>query len=81
MTEPLPLIAHDTLQDQVEALYRAGYVYLPGVLSPDEIATLRERMDDLTAIPESFDKHTDPAEQGFLNKSINNVFNRHEHFL
>ena len=81
MTEPLPLIAHDTLQDQVEALYRDGYVYLPGVLSPDEIATLRERMDDLTAIPESFDKHTDPAEQGFLNKSINNVFNRHEHFL
>lgn len=79
--EPLELTPYDTLEDQVEALYRDGYVYLPGVLSPDEVHQLRERMDALTAIPESFDKHTDPAEHGFVNKHINNAFNRHEHFL
>ena len=79
--DSLPLVAFDTLDEQTEALYRDGYVYLPGVLDADEIAALRERMDDLTAIPESFDTHTDPNEQGFMNRSINNAFNRHEHFL
>jgi ectoine hydroxylase-related dioxygenase (phytanoyl-CoA dioxygenase family) len=79
--EPLPLIAFETVDEQIEALYRDGYVYLPSVLSADEVATLRGHMDQLTAIPESFDKHTDPAEHGFMNKSINNAFNRHEHFL
>ncbi len=81
MADALPLVAYDTLEDQVEALYHDGYVYLPSLLRPDEVATLRERMDDLTALPESFDKHTDPAENGYMNKSINNIFNRHEHFL
>ncbi len=81
MPDALPLVAHDSLEDQVEALYRDGYVYLPGVLNRDQLGELRGRMDALTAIPESFDTHTDPAEHGYLNKSINNVFNRHEYFL
>ena len=79
-TEPLPLIAYETLEERVEALYRDGYVYLPGILSVDTVSELRSQMDDLTAIPESFDKHTD-LEDGFLNKSINNAFNHHPHFL
>lgn len=81
MAEPLPLIAYDTLEEQTEALYRDGYVYLPSVLSADEVADLRKQMDNLTAIPESFDKHTDAPEHAFMNKSINNAFNRHPHFL
>lgn len=79
--ETLPLVAHDTLEDRVEALYRDGYVYLPGVLSPEEVAELREQMDALTPIPESFDKFTSPPEHGFVNRHINNAFNRHPHFL
>jgi ectoine hydroxylase-related dioxygenase (phytanoyl-CoA dioxygenase family) len=81
MAEPLPLNAFTTLEEQTEALYRDGYVYLPGVLDADQVELLRDRMDALDAIPECFDKHTDPAEHGFLNKSINNTFNRHQHFL
>ncbi len=38
-------------------------------------------MCDLTAILESFDKHRDTDGHGFLNKSINNTFNHHPHFL
>ena len=81
MADPIPLVAYDTLEDQTEALYRDGYVYLPSVLSPTEVADLRDRMDDLTALPESMDRHTDAAKGGFVNKSINNSFNRHPHFL
>ncbi len=81
MAESLPLAAYDTLEERVEALYRDGYVYLPGILPADAVNELRIHMDDLTAIPESFDKHTDPDEHGFLNKSINNTFNHHPHFL
>ena len=81
MAEPLPLVAHSTLDEQVEALYRDGYAYLPGVLTAAQVTALRERMDALEAVPESFDKHTDAADHGFMNKSINNAFNRHDHFL
>ncbi len=77
MTEPLPLNAFTTLEEQAEALYRDGYVYLPGMLDAHQVTDLRDRMDALDAIPECFDKHTDPAENGFLSKFINNTFNRH----
>jgi len=81
MADPLPLIAYDTLEEQVEALYRDGYVYLPGVLTRGEVDSLRDQMDALTPIPESFDQRSDPEEKGFINNHVNNAFNRHEHFL
>ena len=81
MAEPLPLVAYDTLEDQVEALYRDGYVYLPNVLNGKEIAKLREQMDILEPRFESFDKHMQPETHGYLNKVINNAFNRHPLFL
>ncbi len=81
MAEPLPLVAYDTLEDQEEALYRDGYVYLPKVLAVEEIAKLRKQMDILEPRPESFDKHMQPEAHGYLNKVINNAFNRHPLFL
>lgn len=81
MAEPLPLVAYDTLEDQVAALYRDGYVYLPNVLNAEEIAQLREQMDILEPRPESFDKNLQPEDHGYLNKVINNAFNRHPLFL
>lgn len=79
--ERLPLFAYETLDERVEALYRDGYVYLPNVLSAEAVKELRRNMDSLTAIPESFDTHSAADENGYLNKSINNAFNRHPHFL
>jgi ectoine hydroxylase-related dioxygenase (phytanoyl-CoA dioxygenase family) len=81
MAEPLPLVAYGTLEDQVEALYRDGYTYLPGLLNAKEIADLREQMDILEPRSESFDKNMQPEEHGFLNKHVNNAFNRHPLFL
>lgn len=81
MAEPLPLVAYETLEDQLEALYRDGYAYLPNVLNAEEVVELRAQMDLLTPRPESYDKNMQPEEHGYLNKHINNVFNRHPLFL
>ncbi|MBI4551171.1 MAG: phytanoyl-CoA dioxygenase family protein, partial [Candidatus Latescibacteria bacterium] len=81
MANPLPLVASPGLAQQVEALERDGFVCLPGVLTPDDIAALRNSMDRLEARPENYDRHQTPAEGGFLNKSINNVFNRERLYL
>lgn len=81
MAEALPLVVYETLEDQVEALYRDGYTYLPSVLDSQMVADLRLQMDLLDPRPESFDKNFQPEDQGYLNKSINNAFNRHPLFL
>lgn len=81
MPEALPLTAYPDLNGRVRAMETDGYAYLPNVLNAAEIADLRAAMERLTAIPESFDRHALPGERGFLNKSINNVFNRDPLFL
>lgn len=81
MNNSLQLVTYPDLVSRVKALENDGFVYLPGMLSVDEIAELRAAMDRLEAIPASFDRHTTPASNGFLNKSINNVFNRDPLFL
>jgi hypothetical protein len=81
MANSLPLVAYPDLAQQIEALKRDGFVYLPGVFTADEISALRNSMDRLEAIPESYDRHQTPEEGGFLNKSINNVFNRDRLYL
>ena len=81
MAEGLKLVARKTLAQRIEALEKDGYVYFPGALSEGEIADLRDAMDRLEARPDEFDRHTDAESHGFLNKSINNVFNRAPVFL
>lgn len=81
MPEGLKLVARKTLEQRVEALELDGYVYFPGALTIDEVDELRDAMYRLEARPEEFDRHTDPDSHGFLNKSINNVFNRTPVFL
>ena len=76
MTTALPLVARPDLESYVQAMKEDGYAYFPQVLNEQEIAELRQAMDELTALEESYDRHTDPAAHGFLNKSINNAFNR-----
>ena len=81
MPEGLKLVARETLEQRIEALEQDGYVYFPGALSEGEIVELRTAMDRLEARPHEFDRHTDAGSHGFLNKSINNVFNRDPVFL
>ena len=81
MITALPLEARSDLAGYVQAMEDDGYAYFPGVLDQQEIAELRAAMDRLTVIEASFDRHTDPEEHGFLNKSINNAFNRDPVFL
>ena len=76
MTTALPLVVRPDLEGYVRAMKDDGYAYFPQVLNEQEIAELRHAMDELTALEESYDRHTDPAAHGFFNKSINNAFNR-----
>ena len=80
MPQALPLVAQPDLPSQVEAVERDGYVYLPGVLDRDQIAELRGHMARLEPLAESYDRASDP-DDGFLNRSINNAFNRDPHFV
>lgn len=81
MANALPLVAHENLSGQVSAMETEGFAYLPGVLDAAAVEVLRASMDRLTAIPESFDRHWTPEHRGYLNKSINNAFNRDPLFL
>ena len=77
----LKLIAYPDLASQVGALENDGFAYLPGFISPQEVAKLRAAMDRLEPIKASFDKHLTPAEGIYLDKHINNAFNRDPLFL
>ena len=79
MSNALSLIAYPTLVGQVKAMEEDGYAFLPGLLNAAEVAELRAAMDRLVAIPASYDR--DDTSGGFLNKSINNAFNRDPLFL
>ena len=82
MAKALSLIAYNDLESQVEALERDGYVYFPNVLNAEEVAELRATMDRLETIPECLDRHQTPQNGGgFLNKIINNSFNRDPLYL
>ena len=82
MTKALPLVAYTDLASQVEALERDGYVYYPSAINADEVAKLKATMDRLEAIDENFDRHDEPQNsRGFLNKIINNSFNRDPIFM
>ena len=81
MAVALPLVAYPDLESQVRAMESDGYAFLPAVIDAVAVAELRAGMDELTSIAESFDRDRTPEDGGFLNKSINNVFNRHPLFL
>jgi len=79
MSNALALNAYPDLARQVQAMDEDGYAYLPNVLCAAEVAELSAAMDRLEAMPASYDRHD--SQGGFLNKSINNVFNRDPLFL
>ena len=81
MADSLPLIAQPDLASRVEAVERDGYAYFPAHISAEEVAELRQTMDWLETLEASFDRNQTVESGGFINKSVNNAFNRHPLFL
>ena len=54
MSQALPLVAYPDLEGRVKAMEEDGYAYLPKVIEGEQLVELRDAMDRLTAIPESF---------------------------
>tara|TARA_B100001013_G_C24562055_1_gene422890 strand:+ start:105 stop:905 length:801 start_codon:yes stop_codon:yes gene_type:complete len=77
----LKLTAHQSLEHRVRAIHEEGFVYFPNYLDKEEIRELRQAMEHLTPITESFDKELSIKQQGYYEKSINNAFNRNHLFL
>lgn len=74
--EQLELIPHPDLGSRIKSIEQNGYAYFPGALTTGQISNLKKAMDRLTAIEESFNRHSTPDNGGFLNKHISNAFNR-----
>ena len=81
MPAALPLVAQPDLASQVEAVEQDGYVYLPAVLDASQTAKLRAHMGRLQPNPESFDRGLEPERDGFINRHVNNAFNRDPYFV
>ena len=81
MPRTLPLVAQPDLASQVNAVEQDGYVYLPAVLDAEQTAELRAHMDRLQPNPESFDRGLHRERDGFINRHINNAFNRDPYFV
>ncbi len=81
MAQPLELKAQPDLASRARGIEEDGYAYFPKAINAGKVAELRDAMDRLTANDDSFDQHTTPENGGFLNKHINNAFNRDPVFL
>jgi hypothetical protein len=81
MNDELALVAYPNLDEQLEAMERDGYVYIPGFLSTDEIAELREMAHALEPVADNFDVDLSMETDGYMQKCINAAFNRDPLFL
>ena len=81
MSNALELVSYATLAEQVDAMQRDGYVYVPGFLGADEIAELRRMSRQLEPIAENLDINLTLEKDGHVQKCINTVFNRDPLFL
>src|SRR5262245_49184495 len=70
--ERLPTYRADEVEQMQTAMRDDGFVLLTNILSPEEIATARDRIDDLELLPWDFTGPTD---------HYKNVFNRDPFWL
>lgn len=68
-------------ESQLKSFNNLGYAFFKNVLSRQEILELRDAMDQLTPIKESFDRDGIHPEGNFFEKHIKCVFNRDPVFL
>jgi len=66
---------------QLKSFNNLGYAFFKNVLSRQEILELRNAMDQLTPIKESFDRDGIHPEGIFFEKHIKCVFNRDPVFM
>jgi len=76
-----PLVHHSQIKDQIEAMHKIGYAYVPKALTGKQVTELKYQMDQLSGITESFDRDCDGQSNDFLEKHINNAFNRDRSFF
>ena len=55
MSTAIPLTAHENSEQKIEAMERDGFVYLPNILNPDEVAELRQLSVQLEPSAEALD--------------------------
>ncbi|MYA60454.1 MAG: phytanoyl-CoA dioxygenase family protein [Chloroflexi bacterium] len=87
----LELIAYETVEELAEAVRRDGFAYMPGVLSPAEVAELRRRIDSVEPNPRANDRREQSPRRGidpssgeattFYQQVVNMLFNRSAYFL
>ena len=65
----------------IEALELDGYLYIPGFLNTHEVAELRAAAECIEPVAENLDADMTEERDGYLNKCINNAFNRDPLFV
>ena len=72
MRPPLDLMTYECLEPRVGAIETDGFVYFPAAVGPSDVASLRQVMGELRALPDSFDRYHTAKERGFFQAHINN---------
>ena len=81
MNSAIPLVAHESLEKQIEAMERDGFVYFSNVLTPEEVAELRQLSVQLEPSAEALDIDLTLERDGHFQRCINAAFNRDPLFL
>lgn len=81
MRTALKLQDFETLEGRMDAFEQDGFAFFQKAMDGGQVERLRSAMDELTAMPESFDKYHTAEQRGFFQKHINNAFNRAPEFL
>ena len=80
MAKELSLVDQPDLESRIRSMEDNGYVYFPSVINANEVAELRDAMDRLEPVEESFDRGQS-RDGRYLDKHIKNCFNRDPVFL
>ena len=73
------LIPYDSREERAQAMERDGFVFLPAVLSPEQVQELRECSDRIKSVAAPRWDFIDPEGSGI--KTIQNAFNRDPLYL
>ena len=76
----LPLTTYPDVESRVNNIEQNSYVYLPTILSKDEVANLKHCIDEIIPRPDSNDFFGDPGDKtksGADSVHIKNAFNHH----
>ena len=81
MSTAIPLTVHENSEQKIEAMEKDGFVYLPNILNPDEVAELRQLSVQLEPSAEALDIDLTLERDVHFQRCINAAFNRDPLFL